>query len=202
MTEHYFTNNENLKNEDIKFSYDFLGKSLIFNSNSGVFSKNELDDGSVFLAKTIINDTTLKGDVLDLGCGYGAIGILLASNSEEANFILCDVNERAVEKAKQNIVSNHLQHKVFALTSFVTESVDGTYDFCVTNPPFRAGNQILFAFFNGAYDKLKEGGMFYAVLRKKQGAETYARKIGEIFGNVEIVDKKKGYVVVKAIKKA
>lgn len=195
---HYFSNDYNKSNRK-KFHYTFLNCDYTFNTDDNVFSKSEIDFGSQFLVQTILNDTTLYGDVLDIGCGYGTISIFLAKNCD-ANFTACDINERAVALCEMNIKENNLKN----ITTFVSDVCDGMeqnkFDFVVSNPPIRAGNSVLDKFFTQSNQVLKEGGTAYWVFRKQQGAETYTKKLKEIFGNAEVVDKKKSFWIVKCIK--
>lgn len=196
---HYFSNDYTKSNKK-SFDFKFNEQSIKFTTDDNVFSKSEVDFGSQFLVQTILRDTTLCGNVLDLGCGYGAITILLAKNSN-AKIIGCDVNERAVELAKENAKNNNVQNQTDFIVSDVCAGVQiSDFDFVVSNPPIRAGNKILDEFFISAYQKLKIGGVAYWVFRKQQGAETYTKKLSSIFSNAEIMDKKKSYWIVKCEK--
>ena len=194
---HYFTN-DNLEHKEHFIISEFLGKQYKFKSQDGVFSKNKLDDGTLFLLKTVIQMENLTGAGLDLGCGYGTITVILSKNCN-VQMTACDVNERAVLLTKNNLEINGVDADV--QVSDVTKAIaKDDFDFVITNPPIRVGNAILFHFFEESYQKLRDSGVFYAVLRKKQGAETYMKKIANIYGNCEILDKHKGYIICKAIK--
>ena len=195
---HYFSNDYQKSNRK-KFEYNFLGHDYIFNTDDNVFSKSEVDFGSEFLAQTIMNDAVPSGSVLDIGCGYGTISIFLAKNSE-AQFTACDVNERAVELCTINAKDNGLKN-IVALVSDVCDNIEQkNFDIVVSNPPIRAGNKALDKFFNQSYEVLKKGGISYWVFRKQQGAETYTKKLKEIYGNAEVLDKKKSFWIVKCVK--
>ena len=194
---HYFITDKTRDYKKHNFEFIFNGHKYFFVTEDGVFSKNQIDDGSLFLVKTVINEN-LVGDGLDLGCGYGAITVLLASNCK-VNMVACDINERAVDLANENFKLNNID--ACAVISNVADEIENNnFDFVISNPPIRVGNSILFKFFMDSYEKLMLGGSFYAVLRKKQGAETYMKKLKEIYSNCKILDKYKGYVVVKCIK--
>lgn len=195
---HYFTNDNTVHNEHVIYAR-FNDKEFKFSTQDGVFSKSKLDDGTLFLLKTVIEMEHPNGAGLDLGCGYGTISVILP-NFCDVQMTACDVNERACELTKHNLQSNNVSAHV--LVSDVAQSVDKSdFDFVITNPPIRVGNAILFRFFEESYQKLRDNGAFYAVLRKKQGAETYMKKIASIYGNCEVLDKHKGYVICKAVKK-
>lgn len=194
---HYFVDDSTKEHKNFQFTFDYKNKHYIINSQDGVFSKKEVDAGSLFLVDCVIKEN-ISGDGLDLGCGYGIITLLLASNLD-VKMWACDINERAVNLTKLNLKCNKIDANVSV--SNVADNIDkDNFDFVISNPPIRAGNTILFKFFQDSYKKLRLGGVFYAVLRKKQGADTYMKKISEIFGNCDIVDKHKGFVVVKSIK--
>ena len=194
---HYFITDKTREYKKHKFEIMFNGNKYFFVTEDGVFSKSQIDDGSLFLVKTVIGEN-LVGDGLDLGCGYGAISVLLASNCQ-VKMLACDINERAVELSNENFKLNNIN--ACAVISNVAEDIEkNNFDFVISNPPIRVGNSILFKFFADSYKKLRLNGSFYAVLRKKQGAETYIKKLKEIYNNCEILDKHKGYVVVKCVK--
>ena len=194
---HYFTNDESKEYRTYENIVEFNGKKYKYKTQDGVFSKNGIDDGSLFLVQTALKDN-ICGKGLDLGCGCGAISLLLQDNAD-VNMLGGDINERAVNLANDNFNNNHIKAKaVVADVSIGIE--DDDFDFVITNPPIRVGNATLFRFFEESISKLKSGGAFYAVLRKKQGAESYSKKIGNIYGNYQILDKHKGYVIVKSIK--
>ena len=196
----YYFSNDYTKSNKKQFKYNFNNVEFVFNTDDNVFSKDEIDFGSQFLCSTILKDTELTGKALDIGCGYGTIAIFLSKFSN-CNFVACDVNERAVNLAKENAQANGLQSKIITLVSDVCDEVkENDFDYVVSNPPIRAGNKVLDKFFNQSYQKLKQGGVSYWVFRKQQGAETYTKKLNAIYGNSEVVDKKKSFWVVKCVK--
>ena len=199
-SEQYYNNVPTSKAKPRSLNIAKYEKNFSFSTDSGVFSKSKLDDGSVFLVDTIVAKYQLMGNVLDLGCGYGTIGILLSKVFEGIECTMCDVNERAVDLARKNIAANGLLNVEAIVSDVVANISKSEFDYVVTNPPIRAGNSVLFHFFEKSYEKLKPGGLLFLVLRKKQGAETYIKKLGGIFASVEVLDKQKGYVAVCAKK--
>lgn len=192
---HYFTNNNDIKSElrDIKYS---LGEyNFVFKSDNGVFSKNEVDYGSEFLVKTFL--ACNKKDInslLDVGCGYGYIGVTLGKILD-TKVTMIDVNKRAVHLAKMNIDINKIDGETFV--SNIYENITDKYDLIISNPPIRAGKEVVLGILEGAFERLNKDGELWFVIRKNQGAESTKKRISEI-GNCTVVDKSKGFWVVCA----
>lgn len=194
---HYFMNDDSKEYKTYENKIDFLGKTYKYFTQDGVFAKNGLDEGSEFLIKTALKDNVC-GRGLDLGCGCGAISLLLQANAD-VKMLGAEINSRAVDLANHNYEVNNIEATA-QISDVAKDITECDFDFVISNPPIRVGNATLFRFFEESYEKLRVGGVFYAVLRKKQGAESYSRKIKEIYGNCEVLDKHKGYVVVKSTK--
>lgn len=192
--EHYFTNNQNLKSElrDIKFSFDAY--NFVFKSDNGVFSKNKIDYASMFLVKTFLTFQHSFNSYLDIGCGYGFIGITL-SKILNTHVDMVDVNKRAVHLTNMNIQNNKVDCKVWE--SNIYENVPSNYDLIITNPPIRAGKEVLLSFLIDGLKKLNKNGELWFVISKDQGAKSIKREIDTI-ANTEIVDKSKGFWVIKS----
>ena len=191
---HYFTNNENLKSELRTIKYDNGDFSLSFYSDNGVFSKNHLDYGSSLLINNVIKNCSKNLNILDVGCGYGFIGITLAKIID-ANVVMVDVNKRAVHLTEMNIKENKVDAKV--IESNIYENVDGKYDVVVTNPPIRAGKKIVLEILLKAKEFLNINGELWFVIRKDQGAKSIAKELENIY-NLEIIEKSKGFYIFKA----
>lgn len=194
LLEHYFTNNENLKSElrDIKFS--FCDYNFLFKSDNGVFSKNKVDYASMFLVETCLKNITNTeniNSILDVGCGYGFIGITL-SKVLNKHVDMVDINKRAVHLCDMNISINKVDAQVFL--SNIYESVTNKYDLIVTNPPIRAGKEILYEFLKGGISRLNKNGNLYFVISKDQGAKSVKSELEKIC-EVEVIDKSKGFWV-------
>ena len=196
---HYFINDPNLKSNKKQIKYTFLGEESTFNTDNGVFSKDRVDFGTNVLLNSLEELTNIKS-VLDVGCGVGVIGISLAKKYSNLNVIMVDVNEKAVALTKENIALNKLSN-CEAKESNVYSNVTGTFDMIISNPPIRAGKEIVHKIASEAKDFLSENGFFYAVVQKKQGADSFKKKLEEVYGNVEIVNKDSGYIIFKSIKK-
>lgn len=195
---HYFINDPNLKSNKKQVKYTFLGKEIILNSDNGVFSKDRIDFGTNVLLNSIEDLSTIK-TVLDVGCGIGIIGISLASKYNNLNVQMVDVNEKAVSLTNENIILNKLKN-CKSYVSNVYSEVNDSFDMIISNPPIRAGKEIVHKIASEAKDHLNDKGFFYAVVQKKQGADSFKKKLEEVYGNVEIVNKDSGYIIFKSIK--
>lgn len=195
---HYFENDKSLKSKKSEFKYTFNNKEYLMKSDVGVFSKNELDEGTYSLLNFLKNES-LKGKILDLGCGIGCLGITLSSIFPSCQFEGVDVNERALSLCEENIILNKVNnYKVYV--SDICSNVKGLFNVIVTNPPIRAGKEVVFSFFSQAYNYLELNGILYVVNRKSHGAKSSEKKLRELFGNCEIVDRNKGFYILKSIK--
>lgn len=195
----YFDNNENLISKKREISVLLNDTKYSFISDNGVFSKGEIDYGSIALLKILLKQK-LVGNILDIGCGYGTIGLILAKNFPECNFLLSDVNIRACALAREN-------KKLFGLTnveiveSDIFQNIDKNFDYIVTNPPIRAGKKVIYSIFEQSYHHLNQNGSLFIVIRRSHGAESAQKFIHSIFGNCELLKKDKGFYVYCATKK-
>ncbi|WP_272032731.1 class I SAM-dependent methyltransferase [Oceanobacillus kimchii] len=198
MSEHYFSNNPQSKTSPRTWMYELRGRTFRFTSDIGVFSKNDIDFGSRLLIEQF-QEPQINGDILDVGCGYGPIGLSLAAEFNEREVSMIDVNERAVELAKKNASANNVTN-VIIQTSDLYSAIDDESRFAavVTNPPIRAGKKVVHQIFEGAKELLLPNGELWVVIQKKQGAPSAKDKLDDLFGNVEIVKKDKGYFILKA----
>lgn len=196
MTEHYFTNNADLKSETRLIQYNYGDGVINFTSDLGVFSKNKLDYGSRLLIETYIEKGRDNIDLLDVGCGYGFIGLSLA-RIKNTNSTMVDVNKRAVHLTNMNIKNNKIKNAV-AFESNIYESVEGLYDVVITNPPIRTGRETVLTFLRDSKKYLKPNGELWFVMRKDQGALTVAKKLEDIY-KIEIIAKSKGFLIFRGI---
>jgi len=187
---HYFTNTD-LEHNKKEINVIFKETKFTFFTDNGVFSKSGLDFGTRTLLENI-NFEELKGDILDFGCGYGPIGIIL-SKLTNLEIDMLDINERSLDLAKQNSKLNNTKTNIFK--SDIYENVTKKYDYIITNPPIRVGNEILHKILFEAKDHLKENGKMYLVVNKDQGAKSLVKKL-ENYYNVQIIGKNKGFFVI------
>lgn len=192
--EHYFTNNDNLKSELRTIIYKRDNDKLEFVSDLGVFSKDKVDYGSNLLIETYIKYGRNNVKLLDVGCGYGIIGIVLAKYKNTIS-TLVDVNKRAVHLANINIKNNGVDAKAFE--SDIYESVNSKYDVIITNPPIRTGKQTVLKFLKNAKEHLNESGELWFVIRKDQGAKSIMELLKNDY-TLEVLEKSKGFFIIVA----
>lgn len=192
--EHYFTNNSHLKSEIRTISYENKGSVFTFFSDLGVFSKDKIDYGSKVFVETILEQKRQYHHILDVGCGYGFIGIVLGKLNE-ASVVFTDINKRALHLCERNIKENKINGE--ALLSDAYENITGTYDLIVTNPPIRAGKSVVLKIIRGAKEYLEKDGELWFVIRKDQGVKSIIKNIEDIY-QIEVVKKDKGFYIVCA----
>lgn len=200
MNNHYFTDNRHLPENRKEISFRFWCFSLAFMTDLGVFSKSGVDFGTRVLLNAVSKKSDLLSDaLLDMGCGYGVIGISLKKAFPDKGVTMVDINPRAVELARLNAKKNEVNAQILVSDGY-QELRDHTYSDILTNPPIRAGKKVIYAMFAGAYEHLRPQGNLWVVIRKAQGAPSARNYIASVFGNCEIIDKENGYFVLKAQK--
>ncbi len=196
MNDHYYTRNPVSESRPVSCEYIYRGIPLAFQTDAGVFSKGEVDTGTDLLLNALPEE--MRGDILDLGCGWGAIGISVARKWPEAKVTMADVNLRALALSRENAKRNHAD--VACVESDGMAAFAGRrFDTIVTNPPIRAGKQVIYRMFADAAACLKPGGALYLVIRKQQGAESCMKYLQTMFSSVEKIDKSGGFWVLKAV---
>ena len=197
---HYYEKNQDgLASNPSTFDFYFRNEHFKFHTDDGVFSKGYIDYGSFALLKAFEKNTEI-GPILDMGAGYGPIGIVL-SRLYEKEVYMCEINERAFHLSLQNIEENHAE-LVHAYHSDLYEALDSELLFAsiVTNPPIRAGKQVVYSIFTTAYERLLPKGELWVVIQKKQGAPSAKDFLTNLFGNCEIIARDKGYYILKSIR--
>ncbi len=194
MNDQYYTADPHSESKPMPCAFPYRGYGLNFMTDAGVFSKGELDVGTRLLLDAL---PALSGDVLDLGCGWGAIGVAVARANREARVVMADVNHRALGLAKDNCARNGVTAEVIESDGMAVV-MGRAFDAVITNPPIRAGKQVIYKMFADAAVSLKEGGALYLVIRKQQGAESCVKYLKTLFDEVEKLDKSAGFWVLKA----
>ena len=198
---HYFDLDPSLASKERTLEFVIDGRVITLQSDNGVFSKDKIDEGTFAFLKVIV-PLRLSGKILDIGCGYGPIGLTIALTSPEARVDLADVNTRALALCEKNAKLLGLSQRVTVLQSDVYKNIEGTYDSIVVNPPIRAGKIVTYAMYEGAFTHLIDGGSLFLVIRKNQGAPSASKYIESIFGNITLLDRSKGYYIYQAEKRA
>ncbi|KRN82795.1 16S RNA methylase [Pediococcus ethanolidurans] len=201
MTDYYYTQNPKVLHEKKQWQFTLLKQNLTFNSDNGVFSKNTIDFGTRTLLEALdLNEIT--GNVLDVGCGYGPMGLAIAKALPAVHVDLVDVNLRALALCKENAEQNNITN-VAIWESDTYDKVEKTdYQTIVSNPPVRAGKAIVTKILFDAKKYLQIDGMLIIVLQKKQGAPSAKKTMKQVFGNAEIIHKQKGYYIIKSVKES
>lgn len=192
--EHYYSEKQTspLKLKRIKA---FLrGHNLEFFTAPGVFSKDKIDKGTEIL----INNSTIKNgwSVLDLGCGYGAVGISIAKSFPDNTITFSDINERALKLTKINVKINDVNdNSINIIKSNIFNKIKDKFNTILINPPQTAGKELCFTMISDSKNHLKKGGLLQLVARHNKGGKVLMEKMEEVFNNVKIITKKSGYRV-------
>lgn len=193
--EHYYSQQPSSKLEVKEVNIELFGRKLKFLTPSGVYSYGKIDNGSFLLVSKCQVNTSDK--VLDMGCGYGLIGITLLKLGFEVTFT--DINERAVKFCKKNLAANDVSSSgVFKGNLY--EPINDKFDTILSNPPFHAGRQVCYEIIEKAPLYLNDSGSLQIVARHKRGGEMLEKKMKEVFGNVETLAKKGGFRIYKSVK--
>lgn len=195
MNDHYYTRVPSSESRPVPCTFTWRGTEMNFLTDAGVFSKGELDTGTKVLLDALPEE--LSGELLDLGCGWGAIGVTLKKRYPAASLTLSDVNLRALGLAAENARRNGVT--VECLESDGLVSLKGhQFDRIITNPPIRAGKQAIYQMFADAASCLRKGGVLDLVIRKQQGAESCMKYLQTLFSHVEKLDRSAGFWVLEA----
>lgn len=197
MSEHYYSQNPSADHDRQIYTSTIRNITLEFVTDTGVFSKDGIDFGTRLLIESL--QLSGKQRILDAGCGYGPIGLYAAKLYPQAHVTLIDINERAVSLSKENAERNHI-HNTEILQSDRFAQLEGQcYDVVLTNPPIRAGKDVVHALFEEAAKHLNPDGELWIVIQKKQGAPSALQKLETLFSQVQEITKKKGYRIYRAM---
>lgn len=207
MAQHYYSKEpvsaSNIRHIEYEIKLRGEARHFSFETDSGVFSITRVDHGTDILLNAIAKeDPAPPRRILDIGCGYGPIGIVLAALYPEAHIQMVDVNERAMDLARRNA-------KTARIADFTVESVDNlpeqagpddAFQMVVTNPPIRAGKSVVYGIFAQAREQLAPGGALYVVIRKNQGGPSAIKELERLFGGCAVIDRQSGFHILKCIK--
>ncbi len=192
----YFENKDKKINNQRNLVITFKNKSYKFSTGDQIFSKDKLDYGTRLLLENFTKEQ-INGSILDLGCGYGAIGVILATIYPHITVDMIDITDRAVFLSKKN--AKHLSN-VNIYQSNVYENVTSKYNYIITNPPIRAGKEVVKKFLIDAKNYLKQDGQLWFVMRKNHGVKSMNKEL-EPFYDIKIIEKSKGFYIIKCAKK-
>jgi len=196
LTNHYYSKNPTAESDPKHWEFSLRGKTFRFKTDNGVFSKKEVDFGSRLLIDSFKCPEDTEGDILDVGCGYGPMGLSIAYAYPDKKVEMVDVNARAVQLAKENAATNGIGNVVIYESDVFANVQNASFAAVLTNPPIRAGKQVVHEIFEKSYEHLSSNGELWVVIQKKQGAPSAMEKMEALFGNVEVVAKKKGYFIL------
>ena len=192
--DHYYTSAPTSAHKPGEVSFDYRGHHLVFATDSGVFSRTELDRGTEVLIDTLPEE--ISGSVLDMGCGYGVIGVAVGKHWPACRVTMADINQRACALAAENARSNGVQAVVLESDGY--QRVKGEhYDLILQNPPIRAGKAVIYQMFADAARCLNPGGELWLVIRKQQGAPSAMTYLKTLYHCVEAIEKKSGFWVIR-----
>ncbi|WP_239619164.1 class I SAM-dependent methyltransferase [Cohnella mopanensis] len=201
MNDHYYSNKPKSASNRRAFETVLRGINLRLTSDAGVFSRDGVDFGS----RVLIEQMEIPSDaqVLDIGCGYGPIGLIAARLAPQGHVKLIDINERAVELASHNAQANGIRNVSFAQSDLFAAVATETFDVILSNPPIRAGKVVVHQLFMESWQHLNPGGSTWVVIQNKQGAPSARAKLEEIYGEEQVVEvgKDKGFRLYRCTRK-
>lgn len=206
---HYFSEKQEVKSDRKIIRYEIENRNFEFVTDNGVFSKTKVDFGTDVMLKVFlrenINKKNQKFDVLDIGCGYGVVSVVLKAFFQKIKTLSSDVNERALELTTENLLKNKVikdKNDDFEVRkSFAFDNISEKFDVILSNPPIRAGKQTIFQIYEKSFEHLNENGEFYCVIQTKHGAKSTQKKLEEVFGNCETLEIDAGYRIFRSVKK-
>src|SRR5699024_1662678 len=199
MSDHYYSKKPEGKEKLSTWETKLNNESYTFTTSSGVFSKHEVDFGSRLLIETI-KKPDIQAPILDLGCGYGPIGLSLARKYPKDCVQMLDINERAVKMAKLNAEKNQIKNVAIKQSDgFQAINEDERFSLIVTNPPIRVGKKVMYALLEKSKKFLVQNGELWLVIQKKQGSPSAIKFLEEHFTLVNVEARKKGYFIIRAV---
>jgi 16S rRNA (guanine1207-N2)-methyltransferase len=195
MSGQYFENQPVIDDKKYTVNFTINQRSFTLQASRGVFSKKELDTGTNILLKILLQET-LSGSLLDLGCGYGPLGCVMASFHPTLAITLADINHRAVADALHN--ARQLGLNLQGVVSDGFKELPRMFDWIAFNPPIRAGKTSIYDLYRQTKEHLHPHGGLYLVIRKDKGALSHVTYLETLFSKVTLMTREKGYHVYKA----
>lgn len=193
---HYFTKKTDAQSVEKDIYFQIKEKKFHFITDNGVFSKSGLDFGSRLLLESVVGIASEL--VLDLGCGYGPVGIVYKAFNPKARLTMSDVNERALDLARRNAAKNGVEARIIQSEGYT--DLDTQFSLIISNPPVRAGKELLYGLLRESRDHLTDSGKLVFVIHKQLGGESAKRFCEGIYSVVDVIDKKAGYLIIQCIK--
>ena len=199
---HYFSEVQDVKSSKKIINYEIKNEKFEFLTDNGVFSKTKIDFGTDVMLQTFLNENKKLENIriLDIGCGYGVVSVVLKKFFEKTKILSTDVNERALELTKENIQKNNRTDDFEVRKSFVFDNISENFDVILSNPPIRAGKQVIFEIYKKSFFHLNKNGEFYCVIQTKHGAKSTKKKLEELFGNCTTLVIEDGYRIFRCVK--
>lgn len=198
MAHYYSEKQDDIESNPSEFIFNFKDHSFKFHTDNGVFSKEYIDYGTFAMLKAF-TPNNIDLPILDMGAGYGPIGIVVSKLYNKETH-MCEINERAYNLILKNIEENKANSVAYHSNLFDNLPSELIFSSVITNPPIRAGKDVVFKIYEGAYERLTTNGELWVVIQKKQGAPSSKEKLISLFGNCEIVNRDRGYYILKSVK--
>ena len=196
----YYAENPISQHDEHVVDYRVNDIDLKFTTDAGVFSKMRVDYGSGVLIKKMPDVNFPSNNILDVGTGYGPLGLFAAKFWPTQTVEMVDVNQRGLDLAKKNAELNHIDNvAIFVSDVYSNITPEKKYGLIVTNPPIRAGKTVVSNILSGAKSHLVSGGVLLVVIQKKQGEPSARKLLTKTFGNCTILKRDKGYYVLQAV---
>lgn len=196
----YYAENPTSQHDEHVVDYRVNDIDLKFTTDAGVFSKMRVDYGSGVLIKKMPDVNFPSNNILDVGTGYGPLGLFAAKFWPTQTVEMVDVNQRGLDLAKKNAELNHIDNvAIFVSDVYSNIAPEKKYGLIVTNPPIRAGKTVVSNILSGAKSHLVGGGVLLVVIQKKQGEPSARKLLTKTFGNCTILKRDKGYYVLQAV---
>lgn len=193
---HYYDEEQQGPVREREVSFTARGRSFTAVTANGVFSKDSLDNGTALLIEKALLPE--DGRVLDLGCGWGAVGLVVKSLHPGLEVVMSDVNRRAVSLARKNLEKAGVEAEVVVSDGF--SNLKGFFDAVLLNPPYAAGRDVCFRLIQESSDNLDSDGSLQLVARHKKGGAALEKKMKEVFGNVDVLGRGGGFRVYRSRK--